>query len=145
MLRRCLLILPLLAYIGVAHAGPYTDDLTKCVVASSTQQDKVALVRWVFSAMALHPQVAPLTKISASEREDIERKMAALVERLLTETCRQQTVDAVNYEGSHAIEQSFNLLGQIASRELMSSPETAAGVAAYWKYVDKKKFEALGK
>ena len=40
-----------------ALAGPYSDDLTKCLVRSTTNADRNALVKWMF-ATAEAPQSA---------------------------------------------------------------------------------------
>jgi len=144
-MRRFLLALPLLATcIGAAHAGLYSDDMAKCLVASTSQEDKVALVRWVFATAALHPKVASFVNVSAAQREKLNRDMGALVEKLLTETCRKQTQDAVKYEGALAVQQSFNVLGQVAMMELMSDKAVSEGVDAFAQYIDKKKLEAIG-
>ena len=143
-MRRFLLILPLLACVGTSHAGVYSDDMTKCLVASTSQQDKVALVRWIFATAALHPEVASIANISASERESLNRSMGALVEKLLTQTCRKQTMDAIKYEGPVAFQQSFNVLGQVAMRELMDNKEVSASAGAFAQYMDKKKLESIG-
>jgi hypothetical protein len=47
----------LLAFVGTASiwtsmaaAGPYSDDLAKCLVKSTTKEDRVSLIRWLFAA-----------------------------------------------------------------------------------------------
>ena len=144
-MQRCLLILPLLVYVVLAHAAPYSDDMAKCLVASTSQKDKVALVRWMFANAALHPDVASIARVSAQERGELDRTVAALLERLLAESCRKQTEDAIRYEGPVAFQLSFQVLGQVAMKELMSNKDVAAGFEGFAKYVDVKKIEALGK
>ena len=38
-----------------AGAGVFSDDLSKCLVASTTTRDQTDLVRWIFATAALHP------------------------------------------------------------------------------------------
>ena len=128
-----------------AFAGPYADDLAKCLVSSTTSDDKAALVKWIFAVAALHPAVAPLAQISDQEREGLSRNGAALFQRLMTETCRAQTQQALQYEGPSTIEYSFGVLGQVAMRELFSNPKVAQGLAQLGSYFDKSKLEELGK
>lgn len=44
---------------AVSHAGLYTDDLARCLVVSTSTQDRADLVRWIFSAASAHPVVKP--------------------------------------------------------------------------------------
>ena len=52
MKSRLLLALLLLAFSASAHAGPFNDKLAICLVKSTTQEDKLTLIRWIFAAMA---------------------------------------------------------------------------------------------
>lgn len=137
----CMLACALLA--SPAYAGAYSDDLAKCLVSSTSQEDKAALVRWVFATAALHPDVASISSVSDSARDQMDRGIAALFQELLTERCRKQTMDAVRYEGGQAFQQSFGYLGQVAMQELMTDKQVGAGFSAFIKYVDKSKIEAL--
>jgi len=62
---------------------------------------------------------------------------------LLTESCKKKTQDALKFEGGSAIETSFNLLGQVAGRELFSDPRVGANIAGLTKYLDGKKLKDL--
>ena len=126
-----------------AQAGPYTDDLSKCLVRSSSEQQKAVLVEWVFAIAALHPSVKPLSSVSDAKRNDLNKSVADLFTTLLTDTCRQETQDAVKYEGPPAIQTSFALLGQVAMADLFSNPDVSKGMAAFAQYLDKSKFDAL--
>ena len=127
-----------------AQAGIYSDDMARCLVSSSSAQDKTDLVKWVFINAALHPDVAPLFKFDAAVKEEQDRKMAAILEKLVTESCRKQSIDALRYEGRGAFEQSFGTLGQVAMSELMGNKTVAEGFGSFVKYMDKAKFDALG-
>jgi hypothetical protein len=35
-----------------AHAGQYADQLTKCLVESTSDEDKAGLARWIFASAA---------------------------------------------------------------------------------------------
>lgn len=50
-----------------AMAGIYTDDLSRCLVDKTSTEDKSVLVQWIFVAMAQHPSVVPLTKITPAD------------------------------------------------------------------------------
>jgi len=140
--------LPLLAWVASlfllaspAIAGPYSDDLAKCLVRSTTQEDKVLLVRWMFATMALHPDVKYLARVSAAERTRLDKQVATLIESLLTKSCLSEARDALQNEGGATFETSFNVLGQVAARELFAHPDVAAGNAELAKMFDAQKLE----
>jgi hypothetical protein len=142
---RLFLVLGLALFCSAPHAGLYSDDMAKCLVASTSQADKTNLVRWIFANAALHPDVSDISTVSAASRDQMNRTVATLVERLLTETCRKQSQEAVRYEGPIAIQLSFQILGQVAMQELMRDQAVSAGFEAFAKYIDRTKIEALGK
>lgn len=118
-----------LAFNGsVAHAGPYTDDLSKCLVKSTTADDQIAFMQWLFAALSLHPAVNNLTTLTDEQRTAFNKKAAGLFIRLMSKDCRQQTIDALKYEGTTAIQTSFQLFGAAAMRGLMSDQHVANGL-----------------
>ena len=130
---------------GPAVAGPYADDLGKCLVRSATPADQTQLMRWMFTSLALHPDIKTLADIDEATRADVEEKAAALFGRLIFTDCRADVVAALKYEGFTAYEQSFSLLGQIAARGLFTSPEVSAGLARLGTESNKEQFKALAK
>lgn len=126
---------------GAVHAGPYSDDLAKCLVESTTTADKNALVKWMFAMAALHPAVKSIASITEAERTQSSRHTAQLFERLLTESCRTQTRQAVKYEGAAALQTGFEMLGQVAARELFADPNVARGLADLENHIDSQKMK----
>lgn len=126
-----------------AGAGPYTDDLGKCLVNSTSKEDRNTLVRWMFAAASAHPAVSNLIKVSPEQIDQENRVAARLFMSLLTESCKTKTQEALKFEGASAIEASFNLLGQVAGRELFSDPKVGANIAGLTKYLDGKKLKQL--
>jgi len=124
-----------------AVAGPYSDDLAKCLVASTTSEEKTLLVQWMFATMSLHPKVKHLTNVSPAERTRLNRRVAVLFESLLTRSCLGEAREALKNEGVATFEASFNVLGQVAGRELATSPDVAAGFAELNKFVDAQKVQ----
>jgi hypothetical protein len=123
-----------LAWASLATAGPYTDDLSKCLVKSTSPDDQVVFMQWMFSAMALHPAVSSLASISAEQHVTFDKKAASLFVRLMSADCRQQTIDAVKFEGATAVQTSFQLFGQVAMRGLMSNAQVADGLKTLGTY-----------
>ena len=126
-----------------ALAGPYGDELAKCLVKSTTDADKTYLVKWLFAAAALHPDVKSIASVSDAQRDELNKNAAKLFERLLTESCRSEAQEAVKYEGPSTLESSFNVLGQVAARGRFSHPTVARGTGELTNYVDKQKLERV--
>lgn len=126
-----------------ALAGPYSDALGKAMVERTTQAEKMALVKWMFVAMSLHPEVKDLSAISDQQREDANRDAAKMFENLLTERCVNEARDAMKYEGASALASAFQILGQVAARELFGHPNVAAGLADLQKHIDSGKIDKV--
>jgi hypothetical protein len=122
-------------------AGPYSDELATCLVRSTTDADKNYLVKWMFAAAALHPAVKSIASVSDAERDDLNKNAAKLFERLVTDSCKTETQDAVKFEGPGTLQTSFEVLGQVAGRGLLSDPAVARSLADFASYLDKKKLE----
>ncbi len=88
---------------SMCSAGVYSDGLARCLVSHTSPQDKTQLVRWIFAIMALHPAVSDTSTVGDSERDKLNRGAGMLFERLLTSDCRNETKEALMYEGPIAI------------------------------------------
>ena len=133
----------LLGTSQLATAGPFGDDMARCMVNSTSPEDRTLFVQWLFTMLSLHPDLSAMSAVSAKQREDISRKTGALLERLLLESCHAQTQQAIQNEGPQVIQSAFQVLGQVAARGLLTEPHVLAGVKDIGKYVDEKKLEAL--
>lgn len=128
-----------------AVAGPYGDDLSKCLVKSTSSEDKSQLVEWIFFSIALNPRVAALTSIPDTKRDEANAKTGELFTRLIADSCKVETQQAVMYEGTAAISGAFQLLGQVAAQEIFADPAVVKGTEAFTKYIDSDRIEkALG-
>ena len=121
---------------SAANAGVYGDDMAKCLVRSTTTQDRSVLVKWIFAAAASNPEVKSMVSVTERQREKLNKSIAKLFERLLTDSCRHETQAAYKYEGKSTISSSFNLLGQVAGRVTRS----VSGLA---QYIDQQKMNDL--
>lgn len=128
-----------------ARAGLYTDDLARCLVEKTSKEDRMSLVRWMFSAAAANPAVASIAKVTAAQQDEANKAMADLTMKLLTESCREKAQQALRYEGSATLQTSFQVLGQVAGSEMYQSPEVAKVIGGIDKFMDKKRLEDLTK
>jgi hypothetical protein len=126
-----------------AHAGIYADDLSKCLVKSTSRQDQNELVVWVYLSMSAHPLVQPYAKVDEAQRDASNRKAAAQFERLLTKDCRAEAVAALKYEGASAIEPAFGTLGQVAMRGLMGDAAVQKSMSSLGTYADTPALRAM--
>lgn len=145
--RKSIVIITFVALAGVfsasANAGVYGDDMAKCLVRSTTSHDRSELVKWIFAAAASNPEVKSMVSVTERQRTKLNKSIARLFERLLTDSCRKETQAAYKYEGKGTISSSFNLLGQVAGRELFSDPNVSKSVSGLTQYIDKKKMDDL--
>lgn len=138
-----IVFLTLLSTSRIAAASPFADDMAKCLVNSSSPADRTVLVKWIFSVIALHPDLSAMSSISAKQRDDLSRSAGALFQRLLVESCRSQTQQALQNEGQQTIQYAFQVLGQVATTGLFSDPHVAEGTKDLAKYLDEEKLRAL--
>jgi hypothetical protein len=128
---------------GAASAGVYTDQLSKCLVDSTTTEDRTMLVKWLFTAASVHPAISSLSTVNAEDRDAANQVIADLFVELLTESCRDMAKTALKFEGAVTIQQSFQVLGQVAGMELFANPQVAAVMADLDKHFDPAKLNAL--
>lgn len=121
-----------------AYAGPYTDDLTRCIVESTTMSDRIEFVKWMFFAISLHPVAKNYTSVSEQQITEANKKIADLLMKLLTKSCKEKAQKAIKYEGQIAFQTSFRTLGQVAAQDLFSNPDVAAVMSGLEKNLDKE-------
>src|SRR5690606_36694767 len=108
-----------------ATAGIHADDLSRCLVAKTSDAERIALAKWIFTVISVHPEAASLATIDASTMAGISRDTAGIFQTLLTESCRDETALAVKYEGTGALGESFKVLGEIAMSTLLADSRVA--------------------
>jgi hypothetical protein len=137
------LLLTLAAILPLtAQAGPKADALAACLGDNTTGKDRKDLMHWMFVAMAAHPDIKDLSRVSAANRESADQTMGRLVTSLLAERCPTQTREVVQQEGSAGMFSAFRTLGELAMRELMGNPEVAKSLGGYERHLDQDKLKA---
>ena len=140
------LMVVLTAVATAAHAGPFTDEMSKCLVKSTSEADKTLLIKWIFAAMATHPDVKALSGVTPEKGEQLNKETAKLVMRLLTQSCKTETRQAVEFEGEDTFKASFGILGQVAMQGLMANGEVSNYFSGFEKHLNAKELQrALGK
>lgn len=126
-----------------AIAGPAADVLGTCLSDNTTGKERKDMARWVYAGMSAHPDMQPLSKVTDAHREELDRMIATVFTRLVTENCRAQAKQAVEKEGSASFQAAFGVMGKLAMQELMSNPEVNTSFMRYTKYMDTNKINAV--
>jgi len=122
-----------------AFAGPDGEQLSKCMVDSTTVDDRRNLVRWIFGAAAQNPDVADIVTLQDDQKTEMSKSVASLFERLLTQDCRMQFQTAMKSEGNQTLQTSLGLLVEAAMRGLIEHPSVSAALGGVDKELDKQK------
>ena len=87
-----LVTVALLSMPTLALAQPQADALGACLADNTTGKDRKDLAKWIFLGMAAHPDIKQYAvPTTSAATEEIARTVAALVTRLLTESCANET------------------------------------------------------
>jgi hypothetical protein len=125
------------------HGQQPQESFNTCLSDSTSGKDRKDLAKWVFLAMAAHPelrnQLAPGT---ATAMEESSKRVAELIVRLLAQDCVQQTKAILKGSPtSQTFEAAFSRLGQLAMQELMTEQSVQAAMGQFEKYLDKKRLD----
>jgi hypothetical protein len=141
--RGSAVIILLWALCASAVASPASDAVGLCLTDSTTGKDRKDLARWIFLAMAAHPEIKDLANASASASEESSRKVAALLTRLIAESCPVQIQQLVRAEGPDSLRTAFEFLGKVAIHELTTNEEVNKSIQQFQRYLDRSKLEAV--
>lgn len=124
-------------------AGPATDALTTCMTDNTTGKDRKDMARWIFGIMSVHPEIQRLSNVTETDRDQLDRLLADMATRLLTENCKEQTKIAMEKEGSESpLKTAFGVIGKLAMQELMANSEVNSASSSFAKYLDMNKITA---
>ncbi len=127
-----------------AVAGPATESLIACMSDNTTGKDRKDLARWIFVGMSIHPELQSLSNVTEADRDQLDRRMAAIVTRLLIESCQAQVKLAVEKErGEDPLKTAFTVMGQLAMQELMANAEVDSAFKKFVRYVDAEKLRSV--
>ena len=111
------------------------------MVEHTSQEDIISLVRWIFIAVAAHPDVNDLSDFSdiAETKADVE--VARIFQKLMTKDCVEEVKTVLIIDGDVAIEASFTILGKVATESLMDNQNVIERTQGFIPYVDPKSFD----
>lgn len=126
---------------NLASANP-TAELGTCLVDALNGKERKQLAKWIFFSIASHPEITSFANVTEKDIEDTNQTVGHLITRLLTKDCPSQMTQA-NADNPLALQQSFELVGQVAMQELMSNPKVNSAIVGYSKYADLDKINSL--
>ncbi|MCO8088972.1 hypothetical protein [Acinetobacter indicus] len=133
------LAIALLGCSQVSTAGPAVDQLSDCLVKSTTATDKTAVLQWTFVALSAHPDLKHLSQVTPEQKQALDQKLAAVLQRILVEQCSAQAKAVIQAEGIQAVGSSFQELGQITGEEILKTPEIKSQLNGVLRYLDLNK------
>lgn len=138
-LRTFLISATLLSVTQVTLAGPTVNQLSDCLMKSTTVTDKTTVLQWTFVALGNHPDLKAFSNVTATQKEALDKNLATVLQRILVEQCSAQTKAVIAAEGVQAVGDSFQELGRITGEEILENPEVKSQLKGVLRYVDLNK------
>ncbi|MDZ4350246.1 MAG: hypothetical protein U1A22_12015 [Xanthomonadaceae bacterium] len=131
-------------FIGIAPAK--ADELIaateSCFSDSTSGKDRKLLARWVYLAIAAHPEMERLSAATPSDVEDVSRDFADFYMRLVTEDCAPQMRALVAGHGVRGVTAVFEYLGKVAMLEVMTNQRVSTTISGFEAFLDQEKLGA---
>jgi hypothetical protein len=128
---------------ATAHAQSAAQTLGTCLADNTTGKDRKDLARWIFTALAAHPEIESLSAVTDAGREEASRDMGLLFTRLLSESCPEEVRIAVDREGGSVIGAAFEILGRVAMQELMHNDQVSSAMEGVAPFIDTERLQAV--
>ncbi|PKO73765.1 MAG: hypothetical protein CVU23_01000 [Betaproteobacteria bacterium HGW-Betaproteobacteria-17] len=136
----------LLALVFVGATPAKADELIAatqtCFSDSTSGKDRKLLARWVFLAIAAHPEMERLSAATPSDVADVSQEFADLYMRLVTEDCPAQMRALVAGHGTKGVSAVFEYLGKVAMLEVMTNQQVSGTISGFEAYLDQEKLSA---
>lgn len=138
-LRSILMGLTLMGAAQYGVAAPTVDQLSECLVKSTTAADKTAVLQWTFAALSSHPDLKGFSAVSATQKEQLDKNLAGVLQRIIVEQCSSQAKAVIQAEGIQAVGDSFQELGRTSGEEILKNPEVNQQLKSVVRYLDLNK------
>ena len=125
-----------LGAIATTQASTTVDALSQCLVKSTTASDKTTVLQWTFAALAQHPDLNSMSSVTASQKEQLDKNLAQVLQRILVEQCSSQTKAVIQSDGLEAVGESFQELGTITGNEILKTPQVKSQLNGVLKHVE---------
>lgn len=125
--------------IAMAAPAQTVDQLSACLVNATTATDKTAVLQWTFAALSTHPDLKSFSNVTDVQKEQLDKNLAQVLQRILVEQCSAQTKAVIQAEGLQAVGDSFQELGSITGEEIIKNPEVKQQLKGVVRYLDLNK------
>jgi hypothetical protein len=145
MVRLLTVVVLLLSASLPAYAQQPADALRGCLADNTSGKDRKDLAKWIFLAIAAHPEMKNhATGDLPTAMDDASKTMGALVTRLLGESCAKETGAVLtSAQSSQAMQLAFQGLGTLAMQELMADPAVLASMGLFERYLDPTRLKTV--
>lgn len=126
----------LLGATQMSIAGPTVDQLSECLMKSTTATDKTTVLQWTFVALGNHPDLKAFSNVTATQKEALDKNLATVLQRILVEQCSAQTKAVIQAEGLQAVGDSFQALGKTTGEEILKNPEINNQLKGVLRYIN---------
>ena len=137
--KAMLLSCSLLATTNVVYAGQAVDNLSNCLIKSTTASDKTAVLQWTFASLASHPDLKAFANVSDAQKTQLDQKFAQTIQRIIVEQCSSQAKAVIQAEGIQAVGQSFQALASETGQSIINTPEVKQQLTGTLRYIDLNK------
>ena len=137
--RSVLMAVGLWGTAQVAMAGPTVDQLSDCLVKATTAADKTTVLQWTFTALAAHPDLKSFSNVTPEQKNQLDQKLAQVLQRVIVEQCSAQTKAVIQAEGIQAVGEAFQQLGQSAGEDIVKDPAVRQQLQGTLRYIDLNK------
>lgn len=137
--RSLCLAVAVLGTSQVAMASPSVDQLSDCLVKATTASDKTAVLQWTFVALSAHPDLVAFSNVTAEQKNQLDQKLAQVLQRVIVEQCAAQTKAVIQSDGVQAVAESFQELGRQAGEDILNDPAVRQQLQGTLRYIDLNK------
>ena len=125
-----------LGVVATTQASSTVDALSQCLVQATTATDKTTVLQWTFAALAQHPDLNSMSSVTTAQKEQLDKNLAQVLQRILVEQCSSQTKAVIQADGFEAVGTSFQELGTITGNEILKTPQVKNQLNGVLKHVD---------
>ena len=127
---------------GPALSQTSTDALSTCLGDSLTGKERKSLAKWIFFAIAAHPEIKSYSNVGPNDIKISDEYMGKLITRLLTVDCPSKLKMAYSSDPA-SVQRAFEVVGRVAMQELMTSQEVQKAITNYAQFADTAKINKL--
>ena len=137
-----LVVSALMGTTQMASASITVDNLSNCLVKSTTDADKKVVLQWTFVALSAHPDLQSFSQVTTEQRDGLDKNLAQVLQRILVDQCSAETKAVIQTDGLQAVGDSFQELGQETGEQILKTPEIKDQYKGLVRYLDLSKLVA---